>query len=196
MKDEMMSRQVQHVSPSGIADMAHVGRSTVSNWRRRHADFPLPVAGSADNPLFDLVAVQDWLSTRPDTVPRVSSTSGRIRSLLNGLRADMSSDDLLLLTASFLVYLHVSRRSKSIPGSSDDLSLLRLPAELWWTPDSGPELFTSAENWIEKAPPRDRPLALFIDTLSNVPAESDRLQRVLSGIDALTFTKPLAPVLE
>jgi hypothetical protein len=195
MEEEMTSNQTQHVSPSGIAEMAGVGRSTVSNWRRRHGDFPSPVAGSADNPLFDLGDVQNWLSTRRAKTSTKVSTSAGIRGLLNGLRADMASDDLLLLTAAFLAYLHVSRRSKSIPNSSDDY-LARLPARLWWTPKSGPELFTAAQNWIDETPYPNRNLKLFVDTLSNLTGESHRLQHVLSGIDELTRAKPLAPVLE
>lgn len=49
------------VSATGIAKLAGVGRAAVSNWRRRHLDFPQPVGGSATSPLFGLAEVEDWL---------------------------------------------------------------------------------------------------------------------------------------
>ncbi|HET9874821.1 MAG TPA: N-6 DNA methylase, partial [Mycobacterium sp.] len=49
------------VTATGIARMAGVGRAAVSNWRRRYADFPEPVGGSASSPAFDLAAVEEWL---------------------------------------------------------------------------------------------------------------------------------------
>ncbi|WP_308377983.1 N-6 DNA methylase [Streptomyces sp. ISL-98] len=36
----------------------------MSNWRRRHADFPAPSGGSDASPLYDLRAVESWLAGR------------------------------------------------------------------------------------------------------------------------------------
>lgn len=36
-----------------ITTYAQVQRRSVSNWRRRHADFPTPVNDSANSPEFD-----------------------------------------------------------------------------------------------------------------------------------------------
>nr|WP_237541130.1 N-6 DNA methylase [Streptomyces sp. SID4936] len=41
--------------------MAGVGRAAVSNWRRRHADFPKPVGGTETSPSFALSEVEQWL---------------------------------------------------------------------------------------------------------------------------------------
>src|ERR671939_1806894 len=49
------------VTAAGIARLAGVGRAAVSNWRRRHADFPKPVGGSETSPSFALAEVEDWL---------------------------------------------------------------------------------------------------------------------------------------
>lgn len=49
------------VTPVEIARIAGVGRAAVSNWRRRHDDFPLPVDGTATNPRFVLAEVEAWL---------------------------------------------------------------------------------------------------------------------------------------
>ncbi|GAA1283786.1 N-6 DNA methylase [Pseudonocardia aurantiaca] len=49
------------VSTGDIARLGRVGRAAVSNWRRRHDDFPAPVAGTASNPRFALTEVEEWL---------------------------------------------------------------------------------------------------------------------------------------
>src|SRR5690606_22468959 len=37
------------------------GRAAVSNWRRRHPDFPRPVGGTGTSPAFALAEVEEWL---------------------------------------------------------------------------------------------------------------------------------------
>ncbi|MDW3846317.1 N-6 DNA methylase [Micromonospora sp. BRA006-A] len=49
------------ITAAEIARLAGVGRAAVSNWRKRHADFPAPVAGTAASPEFDLTQVEQWL---------------------------------------------------------------------------------------------------------------------------------------
>lgn len=49
------------VNAGDIARLVDVGRAAVSNWRRRHEDFPRPVGGTASSPLFSLREVEDWL---------------------------------------------------------------------------------------------------------------------------------------
>ena len=49
-----MEQQVE-VSASDIARIAGVRPSAVSNWRRRHGDFPGPIAGTEKSPRFRLV---------------------------------------------------------------------------------------------------------------------------------------------
>ncbi|WP_431680104.1 N-6 DNA methylase [Kitasatospora sp. KL5] len=44
-----------------IARLAGVGRAAVSNWRRRHADFPQPSGGTDSSPAFRLDQVEGWL---------------------------------------------------------------------------------------------------------------------------------------
>ncbi|MER6151473.1 N-6 DNA methylase [Streptomyces hirsutus] len=50
------------VTLAGIARLAGVGRAAVSNWRRRHGDFPSPVAGTDASPQFSLDVVEEWLT--------------------------------------------------------------------------------------------------------------------------------------
>ncbi|WP_327355550.1 N-6 DNA methylase [Streptomyces sp. NBC_01304] len=56
-----MPDNATEVTAAGIARLAGVGRAAVSNWRRRHADFPKPVGGTETSPAFALTDVEDWL---------------------------------------------------------------------------------------------------------------------------------------
>ncbi|QHC29864.1 N-6 DNA methylase [Streptomyces sp. HF10] len=56
-----MQDQATEVTAAGIARLAGVGRAAVSNWRRRHADFPKPVGGTETSPSFALAEVEAWL---------------------------------------------------------------------------------------------------------------------------------------
>ncbi|MFF3620573.1 N-6 DNA methylase [Streptomyces sp. NPDC002467] len=64
-----------------ISRIAGVTRATVSNWRRRHDDFPAPSAGTETSPLYDLPAVQAWLRGRGHT-----STASPAEELRTALR--------------------------------------------------------------------------------------------------------------
>ncbi|MFF7243078.1 N-6 DNA methylase [Embleya sp. NPDC008237] len=64
-----------------ISRIAGVTRATVSNWRRRHDDFPAPSAGTETSPLYDLPAVQTWLRGRGHT-----STASPTEQLRTALR--------------------------------------------------------------------------------------------------------------
>ncbi|MFF2820747.1 N-6 DNA methylase [Kitasatospora cineracea] len=49
------------VTAAEIARLAGVGRAAVSNWRRRHPDFPKPSGGTEASPAFRLDQVEQWL---------------------------------------------------------------------------------------------------------------------------------------
>ncbi|WP_431999512.1 N-6 DNA methylase [Streptomyces sioyaensis] len=52
------------VTAADISRLADVTRATVSNWRRRHADFPSPVGGTEASPVYDVREVEVWLAGR------------------------------------------------------------------------------------------------------------------------------------
>ncbi|MFE0426814.1 restriction endonuclease subunit M, partial [Streptomyces sp. NPDC058953] len=56
-----MPESASEVTAAGIARLAGVGRAAVSNWRRRHTDFPKPVGGTDTSPSFALTDVERWL---------------------------------------------------------------------------------------------------------------------------------------
>ena len=85
------------VSRSDIARLAGVRRPAVTNWERRHQDFPAPVAqdaASAEPEAFRAADVLEWLSSRtiPSNALRLGEPKGttygdRFRSALTGGRS-------------------------------------------------------------------------------------------------------------
>lgn len=59
-----MPSEGDQVTAADISRLAGVTRATVSNWRRRHPDFPSPSGGSSGSPLYERAAVEAWLSAR------------------------------------------------------------------------------------------------------------------------------------
>ncbi|MFD8457076.1 N-6 DNA methylase [Streptomyces antimycoticus] len=77
------------VTAADISRLAGVTRATVSNWRRRHPDFPTPAGGTDTSPTYDLDAVRAWLSARgqlPEDTP-----ADRLRT---ALRTHPGDDEL------------------------------------------------------------------------------------------------------
>ncbi|MFF2774568.1 N-6 DNA methylase [Streptomyces sp. NPDC058052] len=62
-----MPQPTAQVTAAEISRIAGVTRATVSNWRRRHDDFPAPAGGTESSPLYDLEAVRGWLAARGQT---------------------------------------------------------------------------------------------------------------------------------
>lgn len=94
----MPSREL--VTMTEIAELAQVRRPTVSNWRRRHEDFPRPVRDHGSQPLFDAEQVAAWLARRPIPAedgrrrPAERTYGDRFRANLR-LRAVVHALDLL-----------------------------------------------------------------------------------------------------
>ncbi|MFD7320692.1 N-6 DNA methylase [Streptomyces sp. NPDC059875] len=97
-----------------ISRIAGVTRATVSNWRRRHDDFPAPSAGTETSPLYDLPAVQAWLQGRGHT-----STAAPTEELRTALR--LLGPGSGVAARLFPLVAAVSRRA---PEELDELSAL------------------------------------------------------------------------
>ncbi|MER7165311.1 N-6 DNA methylase [Micromonospora sp. NPDC000207] len=91
------------VAAGDIARLAQVGRAAVSNWRRRFADFPEPVAGSSASPQYALADVTAWLTRhgKPFTVRPVD----RLWQALRGATGDMRLGDRLGYVGALLIML-------------------------------------------------------------------------------------------
>ncbi|WP_435176065.1 N-6 DNA methylase [Actinacidiphila sp. bgisy145] len=75
-----MSKSSAQVTAADISRLAGVTRATVSNWRRRHQDFPSPSGGTDASPLYDLPSVISWLEARGQSF--AASPAEELRSVL------------------------------------------------------------------------------------------------------------------
>ncbi|WP_030270815.1 N-6 DNA methylase [Streptomyces sp. NRRL B-24484] len=88
-----------------IARLAGVGRAAVSNWRRRHPDFPQPAGGTDTSPTFRLDEVEHWLRAQGKIaeLPLLE----RVRQQLETLRdPDGHPAAPLLAAGALLLQLH------------------------------------------------------------------------------------------
>ncbi|GAA3676595.1 N-6 DNA methylase [Lentzea roselyniae] len=91
------------VTAAEIARLAGVGRAAVSNWRRRHEDFPSPVGGTDTSPSFRLVDVERWL--RDQGKLQEIPLRERIWRQLDAWRGDHRMSELVAAVGVFLHYL-------------------------------------------------------------------------------------------
>ncbi|GAA2423331.1 N-6 DNA methylase [Streptomyces glaucus] len=75
-----MPQSSAQVTAAEISRIAGVTRATVSNWRRRHEDFPEPSGGTESSPLYDLESVRAWLASRGHA--SAASPSEELRTVL------------------------------------------------------------------------------------------------------------------
>ncbi|MFF3516165.1 N-6 DNA methylase [Streptomyces sp. NPDC002573] len=99
-----MAQPSAQVTAAEISRIAGVTRATVSNWRRRHEDFPTPAGGTETSPLYDLETVRAWLRSRGQT--SAAAPAEELRTLLRLHPADAGSAASLLP-----LVLATSRRS-------------------------------------------------------------------------------------
>lgn len=106
-----------------IASLAKVRRPVVTTWRRRHADFPLPVDGHAALPLFDARQVAEWLlrtgrASAEQVGPELSlHTLGSLASALP------AKDQIAVITA--LICLRHLDGEPLVNGTADVIGNLR-----------------------------------------------------------------------
>ncbi|MGR6320072.1 N-6 DNA methylase [Micromonospora soli] len=111
------------VTAAEIARLAGVGRAAVSNWRKRYADFPAPVGGTAASPEFDLGQVEQWLRDQ-GKLPELS----RADRLWRHLAAAMESPATAL--ASVGAYLLARQRGERPARKQLDKQLAGLLPEI------------------------------------------------------------------
>lgn len=92
-----MPQPSAQVTAAEISRIAGVTRATVSNWRRRHEDFPEPSGGTESSPLYDLEAVRAWLASRGHASAATPSEELRTVLRLHAQSGGGTSEDLLLL---------------------------------------------------------------------------------------------------
>lgn len=96
-----------------IAEIAGVGRSAVGNWRKRHADFPVPDSSGG----FDLRQVERWLIENGKIDERVPAEFVAW-SLADNLRgSSLSSSEITQFLVAALVYLEACDSTTHPDGS-------------------------------------------------------------------------------
>ncbi|QYN37285.1 SAM-dependent methyltransferase [Pseudonocardia sp. DSM 110487] len=107
------------VSTGDIARLGRVGRAAVSNWRRRHDDFPAPVSGTASNPRFALSEVEDWLR-RNGKRYRLSAADRAWQRLISD-GADFLLPERLAVAGAYLLDRHHPELAHLLPGDAPPL---------------------------------------------------------------------------
>ncbi|GLZ14523.1 type II restriction endonuclease subunit M [Actinomadura sp. NBRC 104425] len=114
------------VKAADIARLTGVGRAAVSNWRRRYDDFPQPVGGTAESPLFSLREVEQWL-TAHGKVKAVAAEDLVWQRLRNSL-GDLRLGDVLGYTGAFLLFLRrCPQKWRRLDALPDEEMARRLP---------------------------------------------------------------------
>ncbi|WP_435108602.1 N-6 DNA methylase [Nocardiopsis synnemataformans] len=166
------------VSSADIARIAGVKPTAVSNWRRRHDDFPRPVGGTDRSPRFDLGQVEEWLSTHRQ-VPSIDPDQ-RLWQALDSLRASVPVD-AVLVQAGVLLW-HLSRDPEA--GEQDGPALA---VHAWWSFEDlleGAGLTALSEHRPEPVPGAQ--LAPLADAAVRAARESDprtAFEHLLSRLD-------------
>lgn len=111
-----------HVTAAEISRIAGVTRATVSNWRRRHDDFPAPSAGTETSPLYDLSAVQTWLRGRGHT--SAASPAEELRTALR-LRGPGSGVAARLFPLAAAASRHTPEELADLAALPDDQLIAR-----------------------------------------------------------------------
>lgn len=114
------------ITAAEISRLAGVTRATVSNWRRRHPDFPAPSGGTETSPAYDLTAVRAWLAARGQ-LPAVSAADD-LRAALRSDRA--SSAGLELLTLALAAGKMDTSHLKELIALPDELLVSRLKSAI------------------------------------------------------------------
>ncbi|CAL9602196.1 hypothetical protein SUDANB121_05476 [Nocardiopsis dassonvillei] len=115
------------VTSADIARIAGVKPTAVSNWRRRHDDFPRPVGGTDRSPRFDLAEVERWLSAHR-RAPTIDPDQ-RLWQAVDSLRSSTPAETALAWVGTLLLHLH--RHPDPRPAGTTD------PAALFETARAG-----------------------------------------------------------
>lgn len=165
------------VTAAEISRLAGVTRATVSNWRRRHPDFPSPSGGSEARPLFELADVRDWLHEHG-----VEPAESPVRELRTVLRAAVRPQDVPALIDQL-----PALAADSKPAESDDDVLRAIRAALR-ADDPAAVLDVLAERGLAESPttgvyPTPKPLAeLIVELVREVDAALAPLGGMPAGV--------------
>ncbi|MEQ8716668.1 MAG: N-6 DNA methylase [Acidimicrobiales bacterium] len=166
------------VAASDIADLAEVGRSTVSNWVRRHDDFPEPRHVRGSTSLYDWHEVEDWLLSS-GRIERPVPRGGLLWYVADAVRGSAPAEDFADVVRSWLVYLELCDvGDEPEPTGPVDLRDLDVPEEVRWPVVRG-------------APDEELPMRLQ-EVAEEIEARNPSLSGLLDRLAPDPFPDPLA----
>ncbi|MFB4315132.1 N-6 DNA methylase [Actinomadura sp. 21ATH] len=115
-----MASQSEQLTAAEISRIAGVTRATVSNWRRRHPDFPQPSGGTEASPSYDRRQIEAWLDARGRLPAR--SAADDLRTHLRG-RTPHDIETTALFTAH-VAGLNEEERGRAATLGDNELSKL------------------------------------------------------------------------
>jgi hypothetical protein len=110
------------VTAAQVARMAGVARGAVSNWRRRHPDFPEPVGGTPARPTFSLPEVEAWLSASGKLA--AISPADRLWQELRAYSDEWRLAEALADVAAFLSFIELGYLYADSLGTWEELAKL------------------------------------------------------------------------
>ncbi|MCP9619927.1 N-6 DNA methylase [Nocardia otitidiscaviarum] len=139
-----MSDTAPLVTAAEISRLAGVTRATVSNWRRRHPDFPPPAGGSESRPVFALNDVRNWLREHG-----VESAESPLRELRTLLRAQVVPQDIPGLLDELAV---ISAENGASTRRKNDSEIMRTMRAAVADVGMAPTVEALAERGLEEGP--------------------------------------------
>lgn len=116
----MTSRELEIlIGLRDIAEIAGVRPSAVSNWRKRHEDFPTPRVKTAAGALFDLHEVEAWLLAN-EKIDRPVSPQDVVWRVLDTLRTEWRPEQVSNFVMSALVFIAATRKAPALEDGEID----------------------------------------------------------------------------
>lgn len=121
--------ETQLVTMTEVAELTKTKRPSVSNWRRRAADFPQPVRDDGQQPLFRADKLAEWLDRRPIPGARMRPLTygerfrdGLRTRTLTELRGVLPGDASLEAALALCTLRHVTGRPLTDAGTAKALA--------------------------------------------------------------------------
>jgi predicted RNA methylase/predicted DNA-binding transcriptional regulator AlpA len=172
------------VTMTEVAELAGVRRPTVSNWRRRHADFPQPVQADDQQPLFDPEMVATWLDQRPipeaSTWPRTYGHQFRDRlrmRTLAAMRGILPGDRLLAAGLALVALRHITGRTLT------DVAVAQVLARE--AEQDHPDLAGVLLPDLEQLPPNGTALVVTVEKMCAESSTAATAERLIAEADRL-----------